>query len=222
MISVIELLDAGKIARLRELAASAVFVDGKTTAGGRARRVKNNELMQPESPAAQEARKLILDALGANKGFSRVAFPRRIQPPMINRYTPGMTYGAHVDNALLNNQPMLRADIAMTLFISEPGEYEGGELAIDGDFGRHKLKRPAGQLIVYPASSLHQVMPVTSGTRIVAVSWANSYIREPARRQILFDLERVRHKLNEVAMDSPEADLAFKTYSNLMRMWAEV
>jgi PKHD-type hydroxylase len=222
MISIIELLDAAAVTRLRELVAAATFVDGKMTAGGRARRVKNNELMDPDAAGTQEARKLIGDALSGNTLFARIAFPQRVRAAMINRYTPDMAYGPHIDNALMGNQPRMRADIALTVFISDVNEYEGGELAIEGEFGRHKIKRPAGQMVIYPASSLHQVLPVTKGARVVAVSWVQSFIRDPARRQILFDLERVRRKLAELANDSPEADLAHKTYSNLMRMWSEV
>jgi PKHD-type hydroxylase len=140
---------------------------------------------------------------------------------MINRYGPDMEYGPHVDNALIGKQPALRTDMSATIFISDPGDYDGGELAIESDFGRHLIKRPAGQMVVYPSSSLHRVMPVGRGTRIVAVTWVESYVRDPAKRQILFDLERARAKLNELAPTSPEADLAFKAYTNLMRMWAE-
>ncbi len=222
MISIVpDLLDAAALARLRELVAAASFVDGKATAGPRARRVKNNEMMQADSPTTAEARNLIMTALNASKFFNRVAFPRRAQPPMINRYAPGMEYGAHIDNALMGKQPALRSDIALTIFISDPDDYDGGELAIEGDFGRHKVKRPAGQMVVYPSSSLHRVMPVTRGERVVAVSWVESYVRDPAKRQILFDMERARAKLNELVPDSLEADLAFKSYTNLMRMWAE-
>ena len=221
MISIVpEVLDAATLSRLRELVAGGAFVDGKVTAGPRARRVKKNEMME-ESPAMAEARGLILARLNANRLFTRVAFPKRCQPPMINRYGPDMEYGPHVDNALIGKQPALRTDMSATIFISDPGDYDGGELAIESDFGRHLIKRPAGQMVVYPSSSLHRVMPVARGTRIVAVTWVESYVRDPAKRQILFDLERARAKLNELAPTSPEADLAFKAYTNLMRMWAE-
>ena len=216
-----DVLDAANLARLREIIATASFVDGKLTAGARARRVKNNEMVDAGTPAAEEARRLVMAGLNNSKLFNRVAFPRRAQPPMINRYNPQMAYGAHVDNALMGKNPALRSDISLTVFISDPGDYDGGELTIEGDFGQHRIKRPAGQAVIYPSSSLHRVAPVTRGTRIVAVSWIESYVREPAKRQILFDLERVRAKLNEMALDSIEADLAFKVYSNLMRMWAE-
>lgn len=221
MISIIELLDSAALTRIRELVATTPFVDGKATATGRARRVKNNEMMQGDAPGAAEARDLIMAGLNANKLFNSVAFPRRAHPPMINRYGPNMAYGAHIDNAIMGKQPALRSDIALTIFISDPADYDGGELAIEGDFGRHKVKRPAGEMVLYPASSLHRVMPVTRGERVVAVSWIESYIRDPAKRQILFDLDRARGKLNELALDSLEASLAFRSYTNLIRMWAE-
>jgi PKHD-type hydroxylase len=221
MISIVpEVLDAPTLSRLRELVAGGAFVDGKVTAGPRARRVKKNEMME-ESPATVEARGLIMARLNASRLFTRVAFPKRYQPPMINRYGPDMEYGAHVDNALMGKQPALRTDISATIFISDPEDYDGGELAIESNFGRHLIKRPAGQMVVYPSSSLHRVMPVSRGLRIVAVTWVESYVRDPAKRQILFDLERARAKLNDLAPTSPEADLAFKAYTNLMRMWAE-
>jgi PKHD-type hydroxylase len=222
MISIVsDLLDSPTLTRLRALVASATFVDGRATAGPRARRVKNNELMAQESPEAVEARSLIMTALNASKLFSRVAFPKRAQPPLINRYGPQMEYGAHIDNALMGKQPAVRSDVALTIFISDPADYDGGELTIESDFGQHNVKLPAGQMVVYPSSSLHRVQPITRGTRVVAVSWIESYVRDPAKRQILFDMERSRAKLNEVAPRSLEAELAFKSYTNLLRMWAE-
>jgi len=221
MISIVpEILDATTLSRLRELIAGGAFVDGKVTAGPRAQRVKKNEMME-ESPGMAEARGLILARLNANRLFTRVAFPKCCQPPMINRYGPDMEYGPHIDNALMGKHPALRTDISATIFISDPADYDGGELAIESDVGRHLIKPPAGHMVVYPSGFLHRVMPVGRGTRFVAVTWVESYVRDPAKRQILFDLERARAKLNDLAPTSPEADLAFKAYTNLMRMWAE-
>jgi PKHD-type hydroxylase len=222
MITIIpDILDAAALAQLRALLADATFVDGKLTAGARAKRVKNNEMLKHDSAAATEANKLILGKLLASALFNRATLPKSTRPIMINRYEPGMAYGAHVDNALMGRQPALRSDISLTLFISDPGEYDGGELTIMVDYGHSAIKLPAGQVVLYPSSSLHRVAPVTRGTRIVAVTWVQSLVRDPAQRQVLFDLDRLRVKLEQVAPESIEADVAFKTHANLLRMWAE-
>jgi PKHD-type hydroxylase len=222
MITIIpDVLDAAALAQLRALLADATFVDGKLTAGARAKRVKNNEMLKHDSAASTEANKLILAKLLASNLFNRVALPKSARPIMINRYEPGMAYGAHVDNAVMGRQPAMRSDISLTLFISDPREYDGGELTIMVDYGHSAIKLPAGHVVAYPSSSLHRVAPVTRGTRMVAVTWVQSLIRDPARRQVLFDIDRLRAKLEQLAPDSVEADIAFKTHANLLRMWAE-
>ena len=222
MISILpDVLDAPTLAQLRGMLAEASFVDGKATAGRRAQRVKRNEMLEPNSPTAGEARKLIMGALASNKNFARITLPRRAQPPMINRYAPGMEYGMHVDNALMGKRPAVRSDISLTIFITDPADYDGGELTIEADYGQSKVKLPGGHVVVYPSSTLHRVEPITRGTRIVAVSWIESYVRDPAKRQILYDIERSSRKLEEFAPHSLESELAFKSYANLMRMWAE-
>jgi len=222
MITIIpDVLDAAALAHLRSLLSGAPFVDGKLTAGARAKRVKNNEMLKHDSAAATEANKLIMAKLLGNNLFSRVALPKSARPIMINRYEPGMAYGAHVDNPMMGRQPAMRSDISLTVFISDPGEYDGGELTILVDYGQSAIKLPAGHAVVYPSSSLHRVAPVTRGTRVVAVTWVQSLVRDPAQRQILFDIERLRIKVEQLAPDSVEADIAFKTHANLLRMWAE-
>jgi PKHD-type hydroxylase len=222
MITIIpDVLDAATLAQLRALLADATFVDGKLTAGARAKRVKNNEMLKHDSAASAEVNKLILGKLLANNLFNRATLPKSARPIMINRYEPGMAYGAHVDNALMGRKPALRSDISLTLFISEPSEYDGGELTIMLDYGHSAIKLPAGHVVLYPSSSLHRVAPVTRGTRMVAVTWVQSLVRDPAQRQVLFDLERLRIKLEQIAPDSVEADVACKTHANLLRMWAE-
>jgi PKHD-type hydroxylase len=216
-----DVLDSADLAQLRGLVDQAPFVDGKMTAGARAKRVKNNEMLQHDSNASVEANKLILGKLLNNGQFARVAFPKTARPIMINRYVPGMAYGLHVDNALMGRQPAVRSDISLTLFISDPADYDGGELTISTEFGQVNIKLPAGHMVIYPSSTLHRVAPVTRGTRLVAVTWLQSHVREPAQRQILYDLERTRMKLEQLAPDAPEVDLSLKTYANLLRMWAE-
>ena len=140
---------------------------------------------------------------------------------MISRYQGGMNYGFHVDDALMAGNPRLRSDISITVFLNDPGDYEGGELIIASPFGEQEVKLPAGAAVVYPSATLHQVAPVTSGARLAAVTWARSYVRDAAQREMLADLLAVQRKIAEVAPDAPETDLAFKTHSNLLRMWSE-
>jgi PKHD-type hydroxylase len=222
MIAIIpNVLDAAALAQLYGLIDGATFVDGKLTAGARAKRVKNNEMLKHDSTAATEVNKLIMAKLFGNNLFSRIALPKTARPIMINRYEPGMGYGAHVDNPMMGRQPAMRSDISLTLFLNEPRDYDGGELTILLDYGHSAIKLPAGHAVIYPSSSLHRVSPVTRGSRLVAVTWVQSLVRDPARRQVLFDIDRLRVKLEQLAPDAVEADLAFKTHANLLRMWAE-
>jgi len=214
-------VDAATVARLRAALAEAEFVDGKSTAGFRARRVKNNEQLGRDHPDRGALDRLVVEALERNAEVRRAAWPRTIMRPMFSRYRPGMNYGRHVDDALMGAQPKLRTDLSVTLFLSEPGEYDGGELLLVTPFGEQSIKLPAGAAVIYPSILLHEVRPVTRGERLVVVTWIQSYIREAWQRETLHDLERIRNKLAAIAGDSPEADLAFKTLSNLLRMWSQ-
>jgi len=216
-----DILGRPEIETIRAAIASGVFLDGRKTAGTRAKRVKNNEQMDQGSDAAKEIKAMVLAALKRSKTFRRVTLPRTIRPPLISRYRAGMNYGPHVDEAMMGPEAKERSDISVTVFLSDPGDYEGGELVMNSPFGRQEIKLPAGHAVVYPASTLHQVAPVTRGERLAAVTWVRSQVRDPARREILYDICRMRETLAKLHPDGEEADLAFKTHANLLRMWSE-
>ncbi len=197
------------------------FEDGKSTAGYRAKLVKANEQMKKDAPGLAANRELILAQIKKHSGFRTAAFAKSIRPILISRYKPGMQYGMHVDDPLMGRDRKDRSDLAMTLFLSAPDSYEGGELHFDSPWGAQEIKLPAGSAVIYPASTLHRVNPVTQGERIAAVTWMESYIRDPSRRELLAELDSIRTFLHKTAPDAAETDLAFKAYSNLLRMWAE-
>ena len=200
------------------MAGSSTFVDGRATAGFRAKRVKENEQLNPAAPSRDT---LVIDGLRRNAEFQRIVLPRTIQKPLFNRYRTDMTYGWHVDDALMGPHEQWRTDVSVTVFLNQPDEYEGGELEIDSAFGLQTVKLPAGAAVVYPSSTLHRVTPVTEGERLAAVTWVQSKVRDPGHREILADLDRVRHRMSELDPDGAETDIAFKTYANLLRRWAD-
>jgi PKHD-type hydroxylase len=204
-----------------DLVGKGTFVDGSGSAGSRAKRVKNNEQLGPESKHKQEIQARVRDIMMKSADFRRATFLKAIRPCLISRYKPGMAYGPHVDNAMMGSEVQNRSDIACTVFLNEPTEYEGGELTIHSTFGPQEVKLPAGWAVIYPASSLHQVMPLTRGERICAVTWIESLIRDPARRELLYELDKVRRRMGAALPDAQETDLVNKCHSNLIRMWAE-
>ena len=196
------------------------YVDGAKTAGFRAKRVKHNEQLGRNAASRETIDKLIISALRRNKDFQRVALPRTMKTPLFSRYREGMSYGLHVDDAAMGPSAM-RTDVSVTVFLNQPDQYDGGALEIQSAFGAQQVKLPAGAAVVYPSSTLHQVLPVTRGERLAAVTWVESKVRDPNRREILADIDRIRRKLHADDASSPEADAAFKTYANLLRMWME-
>jgi PKHD-type hydroxylase len=217
-----DVLTADEVKKLREEAALLPFVPGLETAGGRARRVKNNEQISQKAEERKALHEIVVGALLRNKEFNRAALPKHIRPPLISRYREGMAYGNHVDNALMG--PKLarqRSDVSITVFISDIDEYDGGELVIHGAFGMQEVKLPSGSAVAYPSSSLHEVAEVTRGERLVAVTWAQSYVRDDRQREILAHLSQVKDKMNDVLADAAETDLVHHAYTNLLRMWAE-
>lgn len=215
------LLGWSAVKTLRGQMADCTFDDGKLTAGFRAKHVKANLQLRKEAGRTEELERLVLDALNKNAEFRRVAIPRVIRTPMFSRYEPGMHYGLHVDDALMGTGTKGRTDLSVTVFLTDPGDYDGGELVVQSPYGELDIKLPAGAAVVYPSSTLHRVAPVTRGERLAAVTWVESHIRDPAKREILHDLDRIRRTLSESASDKEETDLAFKTYANLLRMWSE-
>jgi PKHD-type hydroxylase len=217
-----DVLTADEIKKLREEAAKLPFVPGLETAGGRARRVKNNEQISQKADERKALHEIVITALTRSRDFNRATLPKRIRPPLISRYRQGMAYGKHVDNALMGPKSAReRSDISLTVFISDVDEYDGGELIIHSSFGIQEVKLPSGSVVVYPSSSLHEVAEVTRGERLVAVTWVQSYVRDDRQRELLANLAEVKDKLNDVAADWPETDLIHHTYTNLLRMWAE-
>jgi PKHD-type hydroxylase len=209
-------LSAADFDSLRAALDGAHFVDGRETAGFAARTVKHN-LQAAGEPVLDAPRALVRERILANEVFGLAVRPKALSL-MLSRYDPGMRYGTHVDDAIMHG---MRADVAFTLFLSDPQSYDGGELVLDTAAGEDTIKLPAGALVAYPATSLHRVAEVTRGTRLAAVGWARSFVRDPAQRELLFDLDTARRKLFAQQGATAEFDLLSKSLANLMRMWAE-
>jgi PKHD-type hydroxylase len=221
MLSILkDVLQPAEAAEIRTKIITFEFEDGRSTAGFRAKRVKFNEQLKRNQPDAQELKSRIMTAVGKHPDFRTATFAKSVRPLLISRYKPGMSYGLHVDDPLMGKDKKERTDLAMTLFLSDPKDYQGGELRFHSPWGAQEVKLPAGSAVIYPASTLHRVLPVTSGERIAAVTWIESYLRDPAQRELLAELDRVRRYLHEKDPDSEASNLAFKTFANLMRMWA--
>jgi len=225
MVHIPNVLSAEQVARCRDVMEKAAWVDGRVTAGHQSAKVKNNLQLPENSPEARDLSAMVVEALARNNLFMSAVLPKRIFPPLFNRYDAGMTFGAHVDNAIRgipNSGIRVRTDVSSTLFISGPDDYDGGELVVEDTYGSHKVKLPAGDMIVYPATSLHHVTPITRGARIASFFWTQSMIRDEGRRSLLFDMDMAIIKLGS---DHPEhASVVELTavYHNLLRQWAEL
>ena len=199
----------------------AEFIDGAATAGWHAKQVKHNTQLKGNDPLNQELRGVVNQALQRNRLFQAAIRPKTIRSVLFSRYKPGMEYGYHVDNALMGDDPM-RSDVSLTLFLSAPSTYTGGELVIDTSLGEQSFKLEAGAMIVYPSSNLHCVAPVTEGIRYAAVTWVQSFVRDASDREILFDLDTAQKVMFEKSGKTPEFDLVSKSLANLLRKWADV
>lgn len=218
-----QVLTAEELKHLHYLLDKGVFVDGKSTAGVYAQTVKDNQQLQGQTKENQEASEIVFLALQRNSLFQAFVQPKVIRPILFSQYREGMSYGTHTDNALMGQPNELsRSDVSLTLFLSEPVTYGGGELVIDTSLGEKFFKLPAGSMIVYPSIFLHRVQPVTMGIRRVAVTWVQSLIRDPLDRELLFELDTVRHSLFEKYGKTVEFDLLCKVHSNLLRKWSEI
>lgn len=222
LIAIADVLTAEEMAELDTIIDGGTFQSGSRTAGWHAKLVKNNEQMG--GPQAARAREIVLAALQRNATFMAAALPLRIMPPLIARYANDMTYGDHIDDPVMRPQggAAVRTDVSTTVFLSDPDTYEGGELTMETPAGTQSFKLPRGAAIAYPSTTLHRVQPVTSGERRVAVTWTQSMVRDPAHREILFDLERSRRAVFEKDGKSPVFDLITKSRANLLREWAEI
>ncbi|WP_411818619.1 Fe2+-dependent dioxygenase [Hyphococcus sp. DH-69] len=221
LICIPDILTADQLSKLSAQFDKQQFIDGSATAGWAAAGVKENKQVDGASDDYAEMQAMVVGALSANRYFSMAAMPRVMPPILFSRYTTGMRYGPHVDNALMGEAPQTRIDLAFTLFLSDPDSYEGGELEIDEPAGTRSFKLPAGAAILYPANSLHQVTEVTSGRRDVAVGWIQSLVREADKRRVLFELENLRATMFAETGKTEAFDTLTRNTSDLWRMWAE-
>ncbi len=218
-----QLIDQQQLDVILPAISGASFVDGKLSAGINAQQVKNNTEVAQDSEIGQNLAKILIGNLYNNPQFRDAAFPYRIATPIFAKYEQGKSYGLHIDDPIMGGDAQkFRCDIAMTVFLSQRKDYEGGELCIQTQFGEQQCKFDAGDLVLYPASSLHRVNEITSGTRIVGISWVQSMIREPAKREILYDLSRARDNLTHNKELNKTKDLVEHSFNNLVRMWSEV
>jgi PKHD-type hydroxylase len=202
----------------------AQWVDGNATSGHQSAQAKYNEQLPEDSPAARELGATILAALERSALFMSAALPKQVFPPLFNRYAGGMSFGSHVDNAIrvhAASRTRLRTDLSATLFLTPPGDYDGGELLVEDTYGVHSSKLAAGDMVLYPATSLHRVMPVTRGARISSFFWVQSMVGDDGRRTLLFDLDMAIVRLARDAPGHPSLVSLTACYHNLLRMWAE-
>jgi PKHD-type hydroxylase len=218
-------LSADQLTSVRALLVDAPWGDGRVTAGYQSAKVKANLQLPEDCEAARRMGDIVLGALERSALFISAILPRQISPPLFNRYEEGMSFGNHVDNAVrqVGNTPhRIRTDVSATLFLSAPEDYDGGELIVEDTFGAHSVKLAAGDMVVYPASSLHRVAPVTRGARLAAFFWVQSMVRDDGERAILFDLDRSIASLARDIPDNPNVARLTACYHNLVRRWAEI
>jgi len=218
-----DVLSREQVTQMRAMLDAADWTDGRETVGAQGAQVKRNQQLPDASPLRQQLGQLVLAALARNPLYHAAALPLRTLSPRFNRYQGGGQYGFHVDGAVmaLSGDAQLRSDVSCTLFLSEPDEYDGGELIVNDTYGEHEVKLPAGDLIVYPSSSLHRVTPVTRGARMAAFFWVQSLIRDDSRRRLLFELDASIQRLTQTGADAASLLQLTGVYHNLLRQWAE-
>ena len=227
LIAVENVLSKVQVAEARRVLASAEWVDGRVTAGYQASAVKRNAQVKEGSEAAVALGDLVLQGLARSPVFMSAALPLRVFPPMFNSYAGGQTFGTHVDTAIrqvAGSGQRIRTDVSATLFLTEPEDYDGGELVVEDSYGEHKVKLPAGHMVLYPATSLHRVEPVTRGNRVSSFFWLQSMVRLDAQRTLLYEMDTAIQKLAGVEGDVVKAQAVALTgvYHNLLRQWAEM
>lgn len=219
-----QVLTAEQVAQCRQALDAAPWVDGRVTAGHQSAKAKANMQLPEDHPTARALGEMILAALDRNPLFTSAALPLKVFPPLFNRYQGGQSFGVHVDNAVrqVRGTPhRVRTDLSATLFLSAPEEYDGGELIVDDTYGAHKVKLPAGHMVLYPSSSLHHVAPVTRGARIASFFWIQSMVRDDGERTLLFDLDSAIQKVNANSENEKAAVQLTGIYHNLLRRWAD-
>ena len=225
LLPIADVLSADEVGRVRDGLARADWVDGKVTAGHQSARAKDNMQVAESCPIGRELGGLIVDALQRSPLFMSAALPLRVFPPLFNRYQGGQSFGTHVDNAVRQvpgTPHRVRTDLSATLFLCPPADYDGGELVVEDVYGVHNVKLPAGHLVLYPASSLHHVRPVTRGARLASFFWVQSMVRDDGERALLFDLDTAIQRLSVENANHPSAVELTGVYHNLLRRWADV
>ena len=222
-----EILDPAQLAQMRAVLKTAEWNDGRATVGAQGAQVKSNQQLDDHSPLRRQLGDIMLAALAANPLFHAATLPKRVLPPRFNRYEGGGEYGLHVDGAVMGlvgsggAAEQMRSDVSCTLFLNEPDEYEGGELIISDTYGEHDVKLPAGDLIVYPSSSLHRVAPVTRGARVASFFWVQSLVRDAEQRRMLLELDTSIQSLTATGAERESVLRLTNVYHNLLRRWAE-
>ena len=226
LVCIPEVLSKAEVARFRAAMDSVSWEDGRSTAGAQSAMVKRNEQLPPDSPLSRRLGEEVIKAITANPLFISAAVPLRIFPPLFNRYGVGQHFGLHVDNSVRGDQLTglrIRTDLSATLFLSEPDDYDGGELVVEDHYGAQRIKLPAGHLVLYPATSLHAVTAITRGTRVASFFWLQSMIRDEAARRMIFDLDSAIQGLVErLPRNDPEIVRLSGLYHNMIRHWAEL
>jgi len=222
LLEIPNILSAQELEHVRATLDSAPFIDGKLSAGSAAQRVKHNEEVDVRSQDVQQLNNLVMTRLVENPVYRAAALPMKVAAPYYARYNTGMSYGDHVDDPIMHADTPYRSDISITIFLNDKTDYEGGELVINTQYGEHAVKLPAGSAVMYPSSSVHHVNEVTSGSRLVAVTWLQSLVREPAKRELLYDMYQVKEKLLKESPDDKNTKRLDRSYVNLIRMWGDV
>ena len=226
LICIPDVLSKDDVADFRRIMAAEAWEDGRSTAGAQSAEVKKNEQLPPDGKTSRQLGERILRALSANPLFISAAVPLHIFPPLFNRYEPGQFFGEHVDNCIRGDRLTglrIRTDLSVTLFLSEPEEYDGGELVIDDYYGSQRVKLPAGHLVLYPSTSLHLVTPVTRGARMCSFFWLQSMIKDPLARRMTFDMDNaIRALVPRLGRNDPEVRKLTNIYHNMIRYWAEL
>ncbi|KAF1684872.1 Fe2+-dependent dioxygenase [Pseudoxanthomonas broegbernensis] len=222
-----QVLSGDELARMRQALETADWTDGRETVGVQGAQVKRNQQLPDASPLKAELGQAVLAALERNPLFFAAALPLRTLPPRFNRYAGGGEYGFHVDGAVMitgagAQRTQVRSDLSCTLFLCEPDEYDGGDLVVSDTYGEHEVKLPAGDLILYPSSSLHRVTPVTRGTRLASFFWVQSMVRDDAQRRLLFEMDTAIETLRRGGNDAGAVLQLTGVYHNLLRRWAEM
>lgn len=225
LIAIPDLLDAGQLAAIRAQMDAGEWVDGNVTSGHQSALAKKNMQLPEDSPAAREAGRIVLAALGSNPLFIAAALPLKIFPPLFNSYGEGHSFGVHVDNAVriqASTGFRVRSDLSITVFLEDPASYDGGELTVETHFGVQQVKLPAGHAVLYPSSSLHRVQPITRGRRVASFFWLQSMVRDDAARQMLFDLDgSIQRLAADLGHGNAEIIRLTGVYHNLLRRWAD-